>query len=458
MTDLIAPGNPTLGILLPASPLHHLLMRRLGFPVVATSGNLSGEPLCIENDEAFHRLRGIADGFLVHDRPIARPLDDSVVRIALGRELVLRSSRGDAPRTLPGHVSPGLALGGDQVCALAVSGPFGIRCGPQIGDLETESSQRSLLNQSRDFPDLCGIKPRAVACDLHPGYHSTRLAPGMGLPVIPVQHHHAHIAACLAEHDVDEEVLGVAWDGTGYGTDGTIWGGEFLLATRSGFRRIAHLRSFPLPGGERAIREPRYAALGLLHEAGISVDGTPLAAAFTREELAIARTQIGRAINTPHTSSVGRLFDAVAALLGLRWRNEFEGQAAMDVEFAAGNSSVPFDRYSIPQGEDGSLDWEPMIRILLGDLGRSVPVPVIAARFIKALSALVLDVARRERKAIVVLGGGCFQNVLLLELTVAALSAGGFTPLWPWRLPPNDGGLAAGQAVVASTRISDSLP
>ena len=458
LPDLIAPGNPTLGVMLPSSPLHHLLMRRLGFPVIATSGNLSGEPLCTDNDEAIQRLRGIADAFLIHDRPIARPVDDSVVRVALGSELVLRGARGYAPLTLPGRFPPVLALGGDQKCALAVSGPFGIRCGQHIGDLGAETAQLSLLNQCRDFPALCGIQPRAVACDPHPGYHGTGLASGMGLPFIPVQHHHAHVAACLAEQDVDEEVLGVVWDGTGYGTDGTIWGGEFLLATRSDFKRIAHLRSFPLPGGERAIREPRYAALGLLYEAGISVAGTPLAAAFTREELAVAHTQIGRGINTPHTSSVGRLFDAVAALLGLRWRNEFEGQAAMEVEFVAGKSPVPLNGYSIPRGEDGSLDWEPVIRSLLDDLGRSVPVSWIAKHFITALSALVLDVARREGKATVVLGGGCFQNVPLLELTVAGLRAEGFTPLWPSRLPPNDGGLAAGQAVVASARFQDFLP
>jgi len=458
LPDLIAPGNPTLGIMLPSSPLHHLLLRRLSFPLVATSGNVSGEPLCTDNDEALHRLRGIADDFLFHDRPIARPVDDSVVRVALGRELMLRCSRGYAPVTLAGNFAPVLALGGDQKNALAVSGPFGIRCGQHLGDLETEPAQQSFLEQCRDFTALCGQPVLAVACDSHPGYHSTVLAAGWGLPVVPVQHHHAHIAACLAEHEVHEEVLGVAWDGTGYGIDGTIWGGEFLLATRTDFRRLAHLRPFPLPGGERAIRQPHYAALGLLHAAGIPVMETPLAAAFTTEELAIACAQIERRINTPFTSSAGRLFDAVAALLSLSLRSEFEGQAAMGVEFAAAESPGSPTPYPMRFEPNEALDWSPMIREMLEDLRRGIPVPVIAARFIVTLADAILLVARASKKKTVVLSGGCFQNVVLLETTVARLQIEGFIPLWPRRLPPNDGGLAAGQAVVAGARLHDSNP
>lgn len=457
LPELLAPGNPALGVMLPYAPLHHLLLRRLGFPVIATSGNVSGEPLCIDNDEAFQRLRGIADGFLVHDRPIALPVDDSVVRVALGRELMLRCSRGYAPLTLPGSFPTVLAVGGDQKSSLAVTGPHGIRCGQHLGDLETEPAQRSFLDQSRDFPALCGLEPRTVACDLHPGYHSTQLAAGLGLPVVPVQHHHAHIAACLAEHNVHEEVLGVAWDGTGHGTDGTIWGGEFLLATPSDFRRIAHLRPFPLPGGERAIRQPRYAALGLLHEAGIPLACTPLAAAFTAKEAAVAQTQIERRINAPRTSSAGRLFDAVAALLGLRLQNVFEGQAAMEVEFAAEKSTQTPVSYQMNFDSNEALDWAPMIHALLADLRNEIPVTLIAARFIETMAAAILLVARTARKETVVLNGGCFQNLLLLETTVARLRAGGFTPLWPCWLPPNDGGLAVGQAIVAAAQLQDSI-
>lgn len=447
LPSILAPDNPNIGVMLPYSPLHHLLTRRLGFPVVATSGNISNEPLCIENDEAFNRLRGIADAFLIHDRPIARPVDDSVVRAAAGRELVLRAARGYAPYSIGGELTPVLAIGGDQKAALAVTGPFGMRCGQHIGDLETEAAQNAFVAQTRDFPKLCGVRPRAIACDQHPGYHGARLAAEMGLPVVPVQHHHAHIAACLAEHDVDDEVLGVAWDGTGYGPDGVIWGGEFLLATQRDFRRIAHLRPFLLPGGELAIRQPRYAALGLLHEAGISIGETTLAAAFTEEELTVAQTQLERGLNTPLTTSAGRLFDAVAALLGIRWRNEFEAQAAIELEFAAASKQA--EPWPMPLTKDGSLDWEPMIRALLSN-----PAEPAAAGFLETMSSSIVDVANFAKKPIVALSGGCFQNLRLLETTVARLREAGFTPLWPRLAPPNDGGLALGQAVVAAAQTS----
>ena len=457
LPSLLAPGNPNVGVMLPYSPLHHLLIRRLGFPIVATSGNVSGEPLCIDNDQANRRLHGIADGFLIHDRPIERPVDDSVVRVAAGRELVLRAARGYTPFSLGSPIKTVLAIGGDQKTAIAVTGSFGIRCGQHIGDLETEAAQQALLKQMRDFPDLCGVAPRAVACDLHPEYHGTRLAGELGLPVIPVQHHHAHIAACLAEHDVDEEVLGVAWDGTGYGPDGVIWGAEFLLATRSEFRRIAHLQTFPLPGGELAVRQPRYAALGLLYQLGIPACETSLAAAFTREEMAVATTQLARGLNTPLTSSAGRLFEAVAALLGIRQRNQFEAQAAMDLEFAAetGEAGDDLQPLPIPRIQDGALDWGPMIRALLTELENGTAVAEIAARFLETMRRMILEIALIEGKQVVALSGGCFQNVRLLETTVAKLQSKGFIPLWPRRVPPNDGGLALGQAVVAADKLRD---
>lgn len=455
LPPILAPGNPSLGVMLPYSPLHHLLTRRIGFPIVATSGNLSDEPLCIENDEAFRRLRGIADAFLIHDRPIARPVDDSVVRAAAGRELILRVARGYAPFSLGSALTPVLAVGGDQKAALAVSGPFGIRCGQHIGDLETEAALQAFVAQTRDFPELCGVLPGAVACDLHPGYHGARLAAEIGLPVVRVQHHHAHIAACLAEHDIGDEVLGVSWDGSGFGPDETIWGGEFLLATQADFERFAWLRPFPLPGGELSIRQPRYAALGLLHEAGVAVRGTPLAAAFTEEELAVARTQLERRIRTPLTSSAGRLFDAVAALAGLRWRNDFEAQAAMELEFAAGPDGSGFTPF---EPRNKILDWEPAIRAVLAESNREVPVPTMAARFILAMSDAIVLVAHAAGKKTVVLSGGCFQNIRLLETTVARLREAGFTPVWPQLLPPNDGGLALGQAVVAARTLQSQHP
>lgn len=455
LPDRLAPGNPGLGVMLPYSPLHHLLLRRLGFPVVATSGNVSGEPLCIDNGEALQRLQGIADGFLVHDRAIARPIDDSVVRIAMGRELILRAARGYTPFSVGRPGESVVAIGGDEKAAIAVTGPFGIRCGPHIGDLETEAAQQVWSKQIEDLPGLCGVDVKVVACDLHPGYHGTRMAADLGRPVVRVQHHHAHIAACLAEHDIEEEVLGVAWDGTGFGLDGQIWGGEFLLATKANFRRVAHLRPFPLPGGELSIRQPRYAALGLLEEAGIPVEETGLAAHFTAEELAVARTQIARGLNAPLTSSAGRLFEAVAALLGIRYRNRFEAQAAMELEFAAeraaGGSGT--ESWPIPRREDGAMDWEPMIRSLLSERESGADSDGLAARFVESLARMITEVARMEKREVVVLGGGCFQNILLLETTVAKLRSEGFIPTWPHQAPPNDGGLALGQAAIALARL-----
>jgi hydrogenase maturation protein HypF len=255
---------------------------------------------------------------------------------------------------------------------------------------------------------------------------------------------------------VEEEVLGVAWDGTGYGSDGTIWGGEFLLASRRDFRRLTHLRPFPLPGGDLAVRQPRYAALGLLHEVGISVHDTALAAAFSEQELTTALTQLECALNTPRTSSAGRLFDAVAALLGLRWRNEFEAQAAMELEFAAEPSSGTPPPWTPAPEKQGIIDWEPTIRELLAALKHGVAVSDLAARFLEAMSRAILDMAQSTEIGLVVLSGGCFQNVRLLETTVASLTEAGFTPLWPQRTPPNDGGLALGQAVVAEARLREA--
>ncbi|MDF1859955.1 MAG: carbamoyltransferase HypF [Verrucomicrobiales bacterium] len=450
LPDSLAPGNPGLGVLLPYSPLHHLLMRRLAFPVIATSGNISDEPICTENDEAFLSMRGIADAFLVHDRSIARAVDDSVLRVTAGRELFLRRSRGFTPVTIEGNHPPVLATGGDQKTSIAVSGPFGIRCGQHIGDLETEPAQQVFAEQCLDFPSICQVQPQAVAADQHPGYHSVRMAEEMGLELIQVQHHHAHVASCLAEHHIEEEVLGIAWDGTGYGTDGTIWGGEFLIANQTDSERFASLRSFPLPGGELAIRQPRYAALGLLFEAGIAVKDTPLASAFTEKEIAIAYTQLEKRIRVASTSSAGRLFDAVAALTGLRWHNEFEAQAAMDMECMAGPDGSRFTPLEL---RDQILDWEPMIRALLEDLSHNVQVPTIVARFMESMSDAILLIARVAGKKTVVLTGGCFQNALLLERTIARLREEEFVPVWPNLMPPNDGGLALGQAIVAGRKL-----
>ncbi|MDF1851994.1 MAG: carbamoyltransferase HypF [Verrucomicrobiales bacterium] len=453
LADSLAPGNPRLGVLLPYSPLHHLLMRRLGFPVVATSGNLSDEPICISNEEAQERLSGIADDFLFHDRPIERAVDDSVACVMAGRELSLRRSRGYAPAPIvvPGKLRPVLALGGDLKNAIAVTDGDRIFLSQYHGDLESPLAQDAFRTRTQDLPDLSRARPERVVCDSHPGYHSSASCED----AISVQHHHAHIAACLAENGIDETVLGVAWDGTGYGPDGTIWGGEFLIVNGAEFERFSHLRSFSLPGGERCVREPRRTALGLLHEAGIPVEETTLAAAFTEEELRIVRTSLARKIHSPRTSSAGRLFDGLAALLGIRHRTTFEGQAAMELEFLLPENAGSLGSYVL---DSSPGNWFPIIKGCLHDLAEGESAARISARIHHSLVELILQVACEAGQSRVALSGGCFQNRYLTETVIRRLREEGFTPIWHRLVPPNDGGLALGQAYVAGRTVPSTQP
>lgn len=459
----IAPDNPNLGAMLPYSPLHHLLMRNLDFPVVATSGNLSGEPICIAENEALQRLGGIADFFLVHDRPIVRHVDDSIVRVVAGRELILRRARGYAP--LPVAIASVetptiLAVGAHLKNTVALALAQNVFVSQHVGDLETAEAHAAFRTSATDLPNLYGVKPDLVACDLHPDYLSSKFAAeAAGAPTIArVQHHWAHIAGTMAEHGVVAPALGVSWDGTGYGSDGTIWGGEFLLAEEDGnFLRVAHLRTFCLPGGNAAIKEPRRSALGLLYEIfGNEVwHHDPVTRNFSVSELSSLRTMLERKINSPVTSSAGRLFDAVASILNLRQRTNFEGQAAMLLEFAGRdeeNGSYPF---AIGDGEQLIIDWEPMIRALLDDSAREIPVGMIVARFHRTLTEMIVALAQRREEKKVILGGGCFQNRCLTEGTIDRLRAAGFEPFWPKSIPPNDGGIAFGQ--VAAVRMRKHL-
>ena len=485
LADGVAPGNPQVGAMLPYSPLHHLLMRRAGFPLVATSGNLSDEPICTGNDEALDRLAGIADLFLLHDRPIARPVDDSVVRVAAGRELVLRRARGFAPLPLPvrAPLPCVLALGAHLKNTVAVARGTGIFASQHIGDLDSPQSRAAHAAAARDLPRLLGAVPVAVACDMHPDYASTRLARASDLPRVEVQHHHAHVAACMAENELDGEVLGVSWDGTGLGLDGTVWGGEFLLATARSFRRVATLRPFRLPGGEAAVREPRRSAVGLLHAAlgddAFALRDTPCLDGFSPAQAGLLRQQLARGLNAPVTTSAGRLFDAAASLAGLRQVTAFEGQSAMALEFAAGGRAArPEQAYRIDPRETRApaahnvwdpraaapggdadvplieLDWRPLLDALLDDARAGAGADTISARFHAALAGAIVAVARKCAVPRVVLSGGCFQNRLLLETTVERLAAAGFTPFRHQRVPPNDGGIAPGQAFVAAGIIA----
>jgi len=459
----VAPGNPSLGVMLPSTPLHHLLMRELDFPVVATSGNLSDEPICTDEQTALKRLAGIAELFLVHNRPIARPVDDSVVRVVVDRELVLRRARGYAP--LPIHLrepmSALLAVGGHLKNTIAVSSDRAIVISQHIGDLETTQADETFRQTIDDVTRLYELHPRAVACDAHPDYRSTQWARESGVPVVAVQHHYAHVLSCMAENELQPPVLGVAWDGTGYGVDGTVWGGEFLLITHDTFQRVASFRTFRLPGGARAIKEPRRAALGLLYECfGDAVfRQTDLASvqAFAPEERALLRAMLTRGINAPLTSSVGRLFDAVASLVGLRQQNRFEGQAAMELEYALDGIETS-DAYDMRIAEcetpDGGsllvIDWASMVQEMVEDLSDGISPAKFSVKFHNSLVEAIIAVAKRIGEEQVALSGGCFQNRYLIERAVRRLREEDVRPYWHQRVPPNDGGIALGQIVAAS--------
>jgi hydrogenase maturation protein HypF len=449
-----APGNPMIGALLPYTPLHHLLMREVGFPVIATSGNRSEEPICIDERDALRRLAGVADVFLVHDRPIARHCDDSVARVAGGSVMLLRRARGFAPR--PVHLGrsatrPLLAVGAHQKNTVALLAGRNAVVSQHIGDL---GSPRAFDSFRRAVASLEELYPGAVediACDMHPGYLSTQYAREEGARVRPVQHHYAHVASCMAEHHLNGRVLGVAWDGTGYGTDATVWGGEFLLTGGGTYRRTASFRTFALPGGEKAVREPRRTAVGLLYElfgdALFDREDLLPVRAFSDAERHLLRQAVARTTFSPRTSSAGRLFDAVASILGICHQANFEGQAAMMLEHAAAaGDDLPSYPYGLSTAADGGcarVDWGPMIEAMLAEPGDSPAA--VSARFHATLARIIVDIARREGEPRVVLTGGCFQNAVLLERTIRLLRAEGFQPFWHHLVPPNDGGIALGQ-------------
>ena len=458
----IAPKNPDLGVMLPSNPLHHLLLLELDFPVVATSANVSDEPICTDEHEALGRLHGIADIFLVHNRPIVRHLDDSVVRVMLGREMVLRRARGYAP--LPIRLeskvqSPKskvvLAVGAHLKNSVALAVGENVFISQHIGDLETEAAHRAFRQVAGDLPKLYGAQPELVAADLHPDYLSTNFAQASGKPVFGVQHHVAHVLSCIAENEIPLPALGVAWDGTGYGTDGTIWGGEFFLVTDEKVERVAHLRPFRLPGGDKAVKEPRRAALGLLYElygeAVFEMDHLAPLREMPPVEMITLKGMLQRRFNSPLTSSVGRLFDVVAALAGVRQQMRFEGQAAMELEFAIGGLATDA-RYDLPlvtRHPSLVLDWSRMVTAILADVRGRVYVREISAKFHNALAGAVVEIARKFGQPRVALSGGCFQNRYLAERTVTRLRAEKFQPYWHQRVPPNDGGIALGQVAAA---------
>jgi hydrogenase maturation protein HypF len=519
--EAVAPGNPYLGAMLPYTPLHHLLMAALDRPVVCTSGNLSEEPMATTTEEAVRRLGGIADLLLTHNRPIVRPVDDSVARIGPDGMQVLRRARGFAPLPLQlglsaptilavgGHLKNTVALALRRVgCAhhepattgeLPVGGahptgspvgnahPTPVVLSSHIGDLDSPLGVEVLRRAIDDLVEFFQAAPEMVACDLHPDYASTRhaeaLAARWDVPLVRVQHHHAHVAACMAEHSLEGPVLGLSWDGTGYGTDGTVWGGEALLCQSDAFVRVAHLRTFPLPGGDRAVREPRRSALGVLYAIDCVGWAPPTGSLFRPEELRTLMALLARGRSVPRTSSMGRLFDAVAALCGLPSVISFEGQAAMALEYAADwtvEESYPLPLVTCGEGDcpdfcastgetkmglsplrdapsPAVADWEPLVRAVLADRATGEPVGRISARFHNALADLAVAIARHTAAATkaVVLTGGCFQNLLLQDRVRQRLLETGFSVYTHQRVPPGDGGIALGQIFVAASSISN---
>src|SRR6266496_2615883 len=443
----VAPRNPNLGVMQRCVRKHHA---KVGI-AWSNSGNLSDEPICIDERDALERLHGIADFFLVHDRPIVRHVDDSIARIICGRELVLRRARGYAP--LPVHLKTTLptvlAVGAHLKNTVALSVGADVFISQHIGDLETEQAYRAFQRAAEDLSQLYDAKIDIVACDMHPDYLSTKFATHLPVPAHPVQHHWAHVAACMAENEIEPPALGVAWDGTGYGLDGTIWGGEFLFANDESFERVAHFRQFRLPGGDAAIKEPRRAALGLLYEMfGDEIwDRCGLSFSFSDAELTLLRQMIIKRINAPITSSVGRLFDAVASLVGLRHRASFEGQAAMEMEFAIESPTNESYSFEIYEGLPRIVNWQPMMKEILNDLRRAQSVATISAKFHNTLAEIIVAVAKQIDQEKIVLTGGCFQNRYLTEATINRLIKEGFRPYWHQRVPPNDGGIALGQII-----------
>jgi len=477
----VAPRNPYLGAMLPYTPLHHILMRELGFPMVATSGNIFDEPICIDEQQALRKLGDIADVFLMHNRPIERHVDDSVVRLMAGRIQIVRRARGYAPLPIEildstngnaqaeSQAKNCLAVGGHLKNTIAISSGENIFLSQHIGDLSTQEAFNAFEKVTSDFEELYEAQPKVVVHDLHPDYLSTQFAIKMQIERVGIQHHFAHIASCMAENKLDGEVLGVSWDGTGYGEDGTVWGGEFLKTDGTSYERAATMRQFRLPGNSASVKEPRRTAVGLLYEIFkeelFRMEDLEPIKAFDARSLPILKRMLETGLNSPTTSSVGRIFDAVSSIIGLRQRVNFEGQGAMELEFALdgieSDEKYEFDINGNRTADAGDrkyfepafvVDWERMIRQIIADKLGSVRAGLISSRFHNTLVEVIVEIAGRAGRERVVLSGGCFQNKYLTERAIARLIHEGFMPYWHQRVPPNDGGISLGQMFVALKR------
>ncbi len=433
--------------------------------LVMTSGNISEEPIVTSNEEAWQRLQTVADWFVFHNRDIYMRADDSVVRTFDGRERVLRRSRGYVPHP----VDLGMELREVLACGAELKNTFCLTKGryailsQHIGDLENYETLVFYKETLANLKKLFRVEPQAVAYDLHPRYISTQFAVELPLETkIGVQHHHAHIASCMAENHLRDKVIGVAFDGTGYGTDGKIWGGEFLVADFAGFERRAHLRYVPLPGGDAAVRHPWRVALSYLREAfgAAAIPDLPFLAQVPAQHVSLVRSMLDRNINCFEASSMGRLFDAVAALINLRQEVNFEGQAAIELEMIADSTVADRYRFELSEGEPVQLDMRPMIEAVVRDVLDARPAGYIAARFHNTIAALIVEVCeqirRDEHLDRVCLSGGTFQNMLLLRRATSDLRGRGFDVYLHSVVPPNDGGISLGQAVIANETLRGS--
>ncbi len=494
IAEAVAPGNPCLGVMLPYTPLHHVLLKEVKRPLVMTSGNVSDEPISYENEEALSRLRRIADVFLLHDRPIHMRCDDSVVRVFRGREMILRRSRGYVPGPIPLPFAadrPILACGAELKNTFCLVRDEYAFVSHHIGDLENLETLRSFEEGIEHFKQLFDIEPEVIAYDLHPDYLSTKYAhvlpfsansasprcelvfnPQSPIPnpqwdgtgeerLVGVQHHHAHIASCLTDNGLDRTVIGVAFDGTGYGTDGTIWGGEFLVADFANFERVAYLKPQAMPGGTMAIKEPWRMAVsylfGIFGETLVDLD-VPFVRGLDRHRLDVLRVALEKGINSPLTSSMGRLFDAVSALIGVRDRIHYEGQAAVELEQVAEEDCSDSYHFEIEKGTPLEINPEGVFRDIIEDLRNGASAGRISAKFHNGVSEMIAEVCGqirdRTRLEEVALSGGVFQNRMLLERTVPLLEEQDFSVYTHHQVPPNDGGISLGQAVVAMRKVA----
>ncbi len=472
----VAPNMDTLGFMLPYTPLHHLLLNQTD-PILArepapavlvmTSGNLSEEPIAIENEEALERLSPLADVFILHDRPIHVRCDDSVVRVESGKwkDLplstfhFLRRSRGYAPYPvrLPFNVNPTIAVGGELKNTFCLARDGYAFLSHHIGDMENAETCESFEQGIKHLSHIFRVQPELVAYDLHPNYFTTHYAHKMDVPQIAVQHHHAHIASCMADNGLENKnVIGLSFDGTGYGTDGAIWGGEALLASYADFERFVHLEYLPLPGGDSAIRHPWRIAVGYAHALGLDIADLPFLQKTDRQAIAIVQQQVDKKLNSPLTSSMGRLFDAVASLSGVRSDVTYEAQAAIEMEVLSKPFIASADTY--PYTIDETINVKELFTAILRDIRANEAIGVIGAKFHKTIAQISMDICKQAREQTslneVALSGGVWQNQILLDLVRDGLEKEGFVVYFHKQVPTNDGGLALGQAVIANVIAS----